>query len=152
MKAMVITASPNHDGLTAASADAAEEGLRSAGVEVERANVNDLNIGTCEACNRGWGTCLSEYECQVLGHDLGHDSEAYCLKLVSAGSRYSFYRYCCDTPKRYDHSLVEWYRNKGRFIRLRYRPTHTKRVFTQAVRQDESSHNRRNIHASSKDV
>ena len=65
MKALVLGASPNNDGLTAACAQAAKEGLLAGGVEVEFVNLNTLNIGSCAACDRGWGTCRTEQRCQV---------------------------------------------------------------------------------------
>ena len=60
MKAIVITASPNEDGLTAACAQAAVEGLLAGGAEAEQVNLNKLKIGMCKACNRGWGTCRED--------------------------------------------------------------------------------------------
>ncbi len=65
MKAIVIHASPNQDGLTAACAQAAAEGLWAGGVEVEQVCLNNLHIDKCHACDRGWGTCLEEHRCQV---------------------------------------------------------------------------------------
>jgi multimeric flavodoxin WrbA len=64
MKAMVISASPNADGLTAACTQAAIEGLLAGGMEVDQASVNALNVGMCQACDRGWGTCKSNHLCQ----------------------------------------------------------------------------------------
>ena len=65
MKALVIQASPNTDGLTAACAQAAIDGLTEGGVESELVHLNNLNVGMCEACDRGWGTCRTEHRCQV---------------------------------------------------------------------------------------
>ncbi len=64
MKAIVISASPNKDGLTAACEQAAAEGLAAGGAEVEHVSLNSLNIGMCKACKRGWGTCREEHCCQ----------------------------------------------------------------------------------------
>jgi len=64
MKALVLSASPNRDGLTAACAAAAVEGLKSMGVEAEEVRLNDLKIDKCHACDRGWGTCLEQHFCQ----------------------------------------------------------------------------------------
>lgn len=66
MKVFVFSSSPNTDGLTAACAAAAVEGIRQAGGEAEEIRLNDLNIGACEACDDGWGTCRSDHVCQVL--------------------------------------------------------------------------------------
>ena len=65
MKVLVIHSSPNRDGLTAACAAAAAAGAREAGAEVEEVRLNDLDVGMCQACDNGWGTCLKEHECQV---------------------------------------------------------------------------------------
>jgi multimeric flavodoxin WrbA len=65
MKIMIISSSPNVEGLTAACASAAAEGASLAGGEVELANLNDLKIGMCQACDNGWGTCLEEHTCQT---------------------------------------------------------------------------------------
>lgn len=65
MKVMIITSSPNKDGLTAACGDAARLGAEEAGAEVVMANLNDMSIGQCHACGNGWGTCLNATQCQV---------------------------------------------------------------------------------------
>lgn len=65
MNVIIISSSPNKDGLTAACAAAAAEGVRLAGGTAEEVRLNDLKIGACQACNNGWGTCLSYHECQV---------------------------------------------------------------------------------------
>ncbi len=65
MKVMILTCSPNTEGLTAACGEAARGGVEAAGAEVVVVRLNDLNIGKCQACNNGWGTCLKEHRCQV---------------------------------------------------------------------------------------
>jgi len=65
MKALVIYTSPNLDGLTAACAAAAAEGAGAAEAEVEVIRLNDLDVGNCEACGNGWGTCSGSHRCQV---------------------------------------------------------------------------------------
>ena len=65
MEVVVITASPNKDGLTAACAAAAVDGVRQAEGEVEIIPLNDRKIGRCDACDNGWGTCLDQHYCQV---------------------------------------------------------------------------------------
>ncbi len=65
MKLLVLFASPNKDGLTAACAQMAVEGARGAGAEVELVCLNDLRIARCAACDNGWGTCRPEHRCQV---------------------------------------------------------------------------------------
>jgi multimeric flavodoxin WrbA len=65
MDIIVVSSSPNKDGLTAGCAAAAVEGARQAGGQVDVVRLNDLQVGLCEACDNGWGTCLPDHECQV---------------------------------------------------------------------------------------
>lgn len=66
MKIMILTSSPNKDGLTASCGNIAEAAAKEAGAETLQVNLNDLNMGSCHACGNGWGPCLSKHECQVL--------------------------------------------------------------------------------------
>lgn len=84
MNVLVFSASPNHDGLTAACASAAVAGVRQAGGQAEHVPLNDLQIGMCQACNRGWGTCQQDHECQVEDgfqalHARTRQADAYVL-------------------------------------------------------------------------
>lgn len=65
MKVLIITSSPNKDGLTAACGNAAKEGAEKAGAEASIISLNDLGINNCNVCNNGWGSCKLEGECQV---------------------------------------------------------------------------------------
>jgi multimeric flavodoxin WrbA len=65
MHVYVISSSPNKDGLTAACANAAVEGIQSVGGVATQISLNDLKVGQCQACNNGWGTCQPEHRCQV---------------------------------------------------------------------------------------
>ena len=65
MKVVIISSSPNRDGLTAACAAAAVAGAQQAGGQAGEIRLNDLQVGMCEACDNGWGTCRPEHECQV---------------------------------------------------------------------------------------
>jgi multimeric flavodoxin WrbA len=65
MRVIVISSSPNEDGLTAACAAAAVAGVVQAGGQAEEIRLNDLAVGMCQACGNGWGTCLPDHECQV---------------------------------------------------------------------------------------
>lgn len=66
MHFLVLTSSPNIDGLTAACTIAALEGIRQTGSSADEVRLNDLQIAMCEACGDGWGTCQSEHSCQSL--------------------------------------------------------------------------------------
>ena len=65
MNIIVISSSPNREGLTAACADAACKGIRQAGSTATQTCLNDLQIGPCQACEDGWGSCLAKHLCQV---------------------------------------------------------------------------------------
>jgi multimeric flavodoxin WrbA len=65
MKVIVLSSSPNNDGLTTACSQALLDGIQAGGGSGYEVRLNDLNIAACEACNRGWGTCQTEHECQV---------------------------------------------------------------------------------------
>ncbi len=65
MDFLVFASSPNNDGLTAQCAQAAADGVRSAGMDAEIICLNEQDVGLCAACNRGWGACLDEHHCQV---------------------------------------------------------------------------------------
>jgi multimeric flavodoxin WrbA len=65
MNLIVIQSSPNDDGLTAACATAAAQGAQQAGATVEDVKLNASSVGMCQACDQGWGECISNHECQV---------------------------------------------------------------------------------------
>jgi len=65
MNIIVLSASPNKDGLTAACAAAAVAGVQAAGGAAEHVRLNDLHIGACKACDNGWGACRDLHYCQV---------------------------------------------------------------------------------------
>lgn len=65
MKVMILTSSPNKEGLTAACGNAAMLGAEEAGVETVLVNLNELAVGHCQACGNGWGPCLNVHRCQV---------------------------------------------------------------------------------------
>jgi multimeric flavodoxin WrbA len=39
--------------------------VRRAEGRAQEVRINDLQVGMCEACNNGWGTCLPDHACQV---------------------------------------------------------------------------------------
>lgn len=65
MHVLVLSSSPNTDGLTAACAAAAMQGVQQAGGQAEEIRLNDLNIGLCQACDDGWGACRSDHWCNT---------------------------------------------------------------------------------------
>jgi multimeric flavodoxin WrbA len=65
MTVVVLSASPNGSGLTAACARAAVEGASGEGADAREIRLNGAGIGLCRACGDGWGTCRGEHRCQV---------------------------------------------------------------------------------------
>jgi multimeric flavodoxin WrbA len=67
LRIVVLSASPNTDGLTAACARAAVEAAAgaAAGVDAREIRLNDAGVGRCRACGNGWGTCWTEHRCQI---------------------------------------------------------------------------------------
>ncbi|MBU3181094.1 flavodoxin family protein [Clostridium psychrophilum] len=65
MKIMIITSSPNTNGLTAKCSDAAKSGVEMVSDNASIINLNTLNIPSCHACGNGWGTCKDKHSCQV---------------------------------------------------------------------------------------
>jgi multimeric flavodoxin WrbA len=62
---VIIQTSPNLNGLTAACASAAADGLRLAGAAVDEIRLNDFHVGACQACDDGWGDCRTRHDCRV---------------------------------------------------------------------------------------
>lgn len=62
---MVISASPNKDGLTAACVNAAVAGMQSACVEAEAIDLCEMKISACRVCGNGWGICRNEHRCVI---------------------------------------------------------------------------------------
>ena len=62
---LIITASPNTDGLTAACGKAAYEGISSAGGEAEIIDISAKKLEPCRICGNGWGSCRSSAKCVI---------------------------------------------------------------------------------------
>ena len=65
VKVVGIESSPNLDGLTCQLAEAALDGAKSKGAEVELVHLNRLSVESCKAHDRGWGTCRDEGRCLI---------------------------------------------------------------------------------------
>jgi multimeric flavodoxin WrbA len=68
MKVLVVTSSPNSDGLTAACGEAARQGVVDGKSPARVISLNEFNILRCAECGRGWGTCQTAHQC-VLEDD-----------------------------------------------------------------------------------
>ena len=65
MNVIILSSSPNTDGLTAACAAAVSQGLSDAGADAREVRLTDTDVGRCLQCGDGWGTCRPEHRCQV---------------------------------------------------------------------------------------
>lgn len=65
MRVIGIQSSPNMDGLTCQLTQAVLEGAESEGAETELIHLNKLDIESCKAHDRGWGTCRSKGKCMI---------------------------------------------------------------------------------------
>ena len=65
MKVLVVTSSPNTQGLTAACGESARLGIVDGGSPARVVNLNDYTIERCAACENGWGPCRTEHRCRL---------------------------------------------------------------------------------------
>jgi len=62
---IIITASPNTDGLTAACGKAAYDGIVSAGGDAEIVDISAAKLEPCRICANGWGSCREQSKCVI---------------------------------------------------------------------------------------
>ena len=62
---MIITASPNKDGLTAACGKAAYDGITSAGGQAEVFDISEAKLEPCRICGTSWGVCRETSKCII---------------------------------------------------------------------------------------
>ena len=65
MKVLVVTSSPNTEGLTAACGESARQGVVDGRSPARVVNLNDFKIERCAICENGWGPCLREHRCRL---------------------------------------------------------------------------------------
>ena len=65
MKILIVTCSPNKDGLTESCGKAAQQGVSDGSGEAAMVRLNDLKLSKCMACHDGWGSCKEKGICQV---------------------------------------------------------------------------------------
>ena len=62
---LIITASPNTDGLTVACGKAALDGITGAGGVAELFDISNLKLNPCLICGNGWGNCRTAAKCVI---------------------------------------------------------------------------------------
>jgi len=76
MKVLVVTSSPNEEGLTAACGESARQGVVDGRSPARVVNLNGFKIERCAVCGDGWGICRSEHRCSV-GDDFAKLKEMF---------------------------------------------------------------------------
>jgi multimeric flavodoxin WrbA len=103
---LVITASPNTEGLTAACGRAALRGIEKAGKRGEVIDLCTEKIQACLVCGNGWGTCLNEHHCVIddglsaLATRLQDAEGAIFVTPVYWGQQSERMKYFCDRLRR----------------------------------------------------
>jgi Multimeric flavodoxin WrbA len=69
MKILIISGTPNKDGLCQSLVTAAFETAVQSGAEADIVNLADFGLSSCKMCGNGWGKCLSENCCEYGGED-----------------------------------------------------------------------------------
>jgi len=83
---LIITASPNTDGLTAACGKAAYDGITAAGGTAEVIAISAAKLEPCRVCGDGWGTCRGTAKCvidDILPELQAKFRESECIVLVT---------------------------------------------------------------------
>ena len=62
---IIITASPNADGLTAACGESAMEGIAAEGGSAELIDISAEKLEPCLICGNGWGSCRNSAKCII---------------------------------------------------------------------------------------
>ena len=62
---IIITASPNKDGLTAACGKAAFDGITGAGGQAEIIDISAAKLEPCRICGTSWGQCRETSKCVI---------------------------------------------------------------------------------------
>jgi multimeric flavodoxin WrbA len=62
---LIITASPNTDGLTAACGKAALDGITEAGGKAEVVDIGAAKLEPCRICGTSWGSCRDTAKCVI---------------------------------------------------------------------------------------
>ena len=65
MKVLVVTSSPNEEGLTAACGEAARQGVVDGHSRARVINLNSFRLDRCTVCGNGWGSCRTEHQCCI---------------------------------------------------------------------------------------
>jgi len=65
MKVLIVTSTPNKEGLTAACGEAARQGVVDGRSRARLVNLNEHEILRCAVCEDGWGPCRTKHRCRL---------------------------------------------------------------------------------------
>jgi len=65
VKILIISGSPNKDGLTANCVKQAKLALNELSQESDHLDLNEMHLEMCQACERGWGICRTAHKCII---------------------------------------------------------------------------------------
>lgn len=103
---LILTASPNQNGLTAACGSAAEKGILDGGGTVERYDLCTEKIQGCLVCADGWGICKTENRCviedslQRLKDKMAEAEGIFLITPVYWAQQSERMKYFCDRVRR----------------------------------------------------
>ena len=103
---IIITASPNKDGLTAACGEAARLGIVGAGGQTEVFDISTLKLEPCRICGNGWGDCLSAGKCVIddclseIQEKIKNADGVFVITPVYWGQPSERMKYFCDRLRR----------------------------------------------------
>jgi len=80
MKLLIISGTPNKDGLCQSLVTAASETAAAGGADVTIVNLAGYSLLQCKMCGGGWGKCLSENRCEYGGEDGFDDIQKQCAE------------------------------------------------------------------------
>lgn len=63
MKIAILSGNPKKEGLCQSVINAAADGARAGGAEVDEIRLCDYNMKRCQVCGNGWGICRNENTC-----------------------------------------------------------------------------------------
>ena len=103
---LVLTASPNQEGLTAACGKAAAKGISDMGGTVESYDLCREKIKGCRVCGDGWGICRTESRCviddpmQMLKDKMAKADGLFLITPVYWAQQSEIMKYFCDRVRR----------------------------------------------------
>lgn len=115
---IIITSSPNKDGLTAACGKAAYDGITGAGGEAEIIDISELKLQPCRICGNGWGQCRNTGACIIndnlaeIQDKIRDSSGLFLITPVYFGQPSERMKYFCDRYRR-----CEAFREGGSWIK-----------------------------------